>query len=220
MTPYLEQLATDLIEIGFDTRVQRVKNFGDLHDLIGATRKIGRTSPNLDYEPTTELGQRVLSLCKEGPPFRTTITQCCIDAEPRLLSALNPAIVTNPNAAAPLLVTHEDEVCGVIKWQGDQTCFGLRDLPEFNLVANAFHNLPANCRLPQRPVIADHAVTVDIGDIGAMIPSRLSTLAVPLEERRALLTPDLPEKAVRVLTAEDGAPIIYSQMAFESAVAL
>ncbi|MEO7945017.1 MAG: hypothetical protein ABIR37_02565 [Candidatus Saccharimonadales bacterium] len=138
-----------------------------------------------DSNLVTALGKRTLALAKnkvavlgsgKGPI-------CCEEAEWKLAHSLLPEEVHDASQHSPLILTLHNKAVAVGKHQGQPSWYGLRNVPERNIHAGAFHaitNIPLAISLPRASTAYRYSMSPE--NTASII--RFSIYATPPSHRR------------------------------------
>jgi len=190
MKTYSELAHKELSRSGvrYEPRCIRLwEDIDDLQALVDRTSSIRPLTRVRRQRSTfvTELGQRAYQLSAMGAIFVNGPEIVCADAEWRLKAALQADTDQNRSWRLPLFVTIGTQACGVIKFNGERTCYGLADVPELNLYRDVWHGV---VKTPHyESVVGSEAMTIP-AHLLDFKPHRLSHFVVPSEERVLLDT--------------------------------
>lgn len=194
MGEYYDQLAQDLCALGMDGVVyQTPELYRDLHDII-RTAGIRMQYPeeletDFSARMQTRLGTLLMDMLVENEHFENVEGyRCCSEAEVRLLKDM--ADHSDTTGAQPIVLVEGGEPVGIIKADGEPTCYGL--VTEYNLglirgvisaqATHAYFNPYEYRSWPARRPWAIEASAVDY-----LYPVRPSMFTVPVGVRRHLV---------------------------------
>jgi hypothetical protein len=178
--------------------------------LVKCTKYTGNATLDdrlLDFaaaSPRTEIGARMQTLAAEGTFFETpTATyNCCSEAEWRLMRNLGTNSIRRSGYVSPIIVTCNDEPCGIIKTDNKMSCYGLgtvtygdicqplrhkRIAKEYRLIEGVFSSPAPNVSLDWLP-LTSRPLKLPIDYLGEMQPMRFGMFSLPLGDREALLS--------------------------------
>lgn len=187
-------LAEDAIDSGFT-------NPPESHDELVATLEVApcsilasdprRTQALTEVNPTdlaTDLGGKIFMLYGTDIEFDGWFHNdfsVCSEAEWRLAKNTQLQGSTKTPKMRPVILCDGDTPVGIIKTNGEESCYGLVDRYDLGIVKGAFSSPSSlvtwvevpRSRTPWR---------IDVKDIEPLCPTRFSTYAIPQESRKDL----------------------------------
>lgn len=190
MSAYYENLAQDFTALGLDGIVEEPRNYSGLYSILRLAGQGLQQPEELVCDPSsrpqTFLGKIILNLLEDNGKFEDVDGyQCCSKSEQLLLQ--NMADYGRARRDQPVVVTSGNRAVGILKTDGDRTCYGLVHAPCAGLVTGSFsaaetHDMinPYDLRPSREPW------KIEIDDIDPLLPVRPSLFTVPLAAKRHL----------------------------------
>lgn len=188
---YVTALSEDISRLGLGYSNHTVPSWGNLWSTLAHTSNIGSPShlraARKGPEVYTELGNIMLEHGLAEDPIKFSIgnMRCCSSAEERLIGSIRPESIGNPELRAPVVITNQGQAQAIMKGWGERSIYGLRDNPEYGIVAGAFSE--PDTKLQQRMVRADVPFYVDLEEAGLSLPLRMGGFMIPQQIRKSML---------------------------------